>query len=79
MDKPSKIQMAQNLGKDIAQEAIQTWMGKDAISQYEKDRRLKICSGCIYWKEDSMRCQSCGCFMKIKAGFRSVKCPIGKW
>jgi hypothetical protein len=78
-DQPSKIQMAKNLAKDLANEGKQIVQGKEPVSQYEKERRLSLCAGCVYWNTDSKRCSRCGCLMEFKAGFRSVVCPIGKW
>jgi hypothetical protein len=79
MDKPSKIEMAQNLVKDLAEEGKQILQGTERISDEDKERRLNICRVCQFFKADSMRCAKCGCFMKFKAGLRSVSCPIGRW
>lgn len=45
-----------------------------------KEKRLEICSLCIdkkvCWKD---RCLDCGCVIKVKAGWSTEECPVGKW
>ena len=48
-------------------------------------KRLEICKGndeyypCEYYEPKLARCKKCGCFLKIKAKIKSMKCPIDKW
>ena len=39
--------------------------------------RWDICLGCEFLKDD--KCESCGCFMKVKHKLAMAKCPEGKW
>ena len=39
--------------------------------------RWDICSGCEFLKDD--KCESCGCFMKVKHKLAMASCPEGKW
>lgn len=41
--------------------------------------RMSICESCEFYDKESVRCNSCGCFLKIKTRWASEKCPIGKW
>lgn len=41
--------------------------------------RISICESCEFFDKNSVRCNSCGCFLKIKTRWASEKCPIGKW
>ena len=45
----------------------------------EKERRLSICKACEFIVLDGARCTKCGCFMEVKTGIASSKCPINKW
>lgn len=41
--------------------------------------RLKICRGCGFYNPTFIQCKSCGCFLIVKAQFKSQDCPEGKW
>ena len=41
--------------------------------------RLDICNECEFLDKDSFRCGLCGCYVKIKSGWASEKCPANKW
>lgn len=41
--------------------------------------RLDICDSCEYIYRPTFSCKKCGCFIKVKAKFPPMKCPIGKW
>lgn len=46
------------------------------------EERVAICEGCEFlWPgmEERLRCSKCGCFMKNKARFEALHCPIKKW
>jgi hypothetical protein len=43
----------------------------------EYDKRISVCSGCLYFKD--ARCQKCGCYIKIKAKFGATSCPLNLW
>ena len=44
-----------------------------------KKNRLNICQSCEHFRPSTSQCRVCGCFMKVKARFKHVKCPTGKW
>ena len=39
--------------------------------------RWDLCSSCEFLKDD--KCESCGCFMKVKHKLAMASCPEGKW
>ena len=39
--------------------------------------RWDLCLGCEFLKDD--KCESCGCFMKVKHKLAMASCPEGKW
>lgn len=41
--------------------------------------RLAICLLCPHLNKKYIKCNKCGCFMKLKTTLRSAHCPIGKW
>ena len=40
--------------------------------------RWDMCNGCEFLTE-KLRCQKCGCFMRLKTRMGRAKCPINKW
>lgn len=71
---PSKITMAKNLAKALAEHVVS---GEGKASTEELENRLNICSVCPHRKDD--RCSVCGCFLAAKAALRSQPCPLDKW
>lgn len=72
---PSNSEMAKDLA--VSLKAI----AKSGIKMCSKkiyNERYSICTNCEELN-DVGRCFKCGCFMKLKVRFDSVKCPIGKW
>jgi len=51
--------------------------GFEIASSEKATERLNICKACDKYKAG--RCELCGCFMKVKSTWDSMKCPIGKW
>ena len=41
--------------------------------------RLAICRGCPFLNHEKLRCTDCGCFVKVKAKFKSEDCPQDFW
>ena len=41
--------------------------------------RLAICRGCPFFDHAKKRCTDCGCFVKVKAKFKSEDCPQDFW
>jgi hypothetical protein len=53
--------------------------GVPQIDANTKAARLTTCEGCEFFIAADRRCQKCGCWMEVKAGFRAATCPEGKW
>lgn len=41
--------------------------------------RLAICLQCPHLNKKYVKCNKCGCFMKLKTTLQDAHCPIGKW
>ena len=42
-------------------------------------KRLTICGTCPQLDRERVVCNSCQCFLKVKAALTAAKCPEGKW
>ncbi len=71
---PGKIQMAKSLVVAVADHVADS--GKK-VSTEQLQRRLERCTLCEHRIE--RRCAVCGCFVDVKASWRSSECPLGKW
>ncbi|HND36769.1 MAG TPA: DUF6171 family protein [Nitrosomonas sp.] len=75
---PSLSTQGKNLGLSIFNvmtQAIKT--GKLRATAETVEKRLEICNGCEFLKDN--RCLECGCFLALKAGLHAENCPKGKW
>ena len=77
--KPTLARMIQNFGTAITEESVAILKNKESITKEEKNERFEICKSCEFFIASSQRCMKCGCYMPIKTGWRSQKCPVGKW
>ena len=41
--------------------------------------RMDICRGCEHFNKETTQCNSCGCYLNVKAAWNSEKCPLDKW
>ncbi len=75
---PSLAQKAANFAKASAKHVSN---GMKSVTAQTKSNRLAICNSCPHkvGTEDNPTCAKCGCFLKIKTGWASEVCPIGKW
>jgi hypothetical protein len=75
---PNLAQKAANLAKASAKHVSN---GMKSVTAQTKSNRLAICNSCPHkiGTEDNPTCAKCGCFLKIKTGWASESCPIGKW
>ena len=73
---PSFLQTAKNAGTSLVNHAMNSFQ---SVPANVKEERIKICEGCEHYDSESTRCDECGCFINIKAGWASEKCPIDKW
>lgn len=71
---PVKVQ-AVNLIKAVAKRA----KNLKNVTEDQKKERLQICKGCEFFNVRKQRCGKCGCKLKLKAGWLSESCPVGKW
>ena len=53
--------------------------GQPAVDDNEKARRLAICEACPNLIPQERRCAKCGCFVELKASFRTQACPEDRW
>ena len=53
--------------------------GCASVSSEQLAERLRVCEGCPL--RHGLRCShsDCGCFLWLKAKWRSEDCPAGKW
>jgi len=51
--------------------------GKIVAPEAVISKRISICTNCRHLSEN--RCSVCGCFVNIKTGINSEKCPLNHW
>ena len=52
----------------------------DKIADKETfEKRIKLCESCKSLSLPLYRCNECGCFMKVKARIKNIKCPKNNW
>lgn len=75
--KPSLITMVKNFAKDSAQFIKE---GAPMCSAEEFEERMSICKSCEHLTEED-KCGLCGCFMPVKAGWKTTECADNpkKW
>lgn len=75
-DLPSAGEMLKGFAKS-AFSVLASGVAKVDEEVYES--RIILCARCEHLYPEQFRCTKCGCFMKVKASFEAMKCPIGKW
>jgi hypothetical protein len=75
---PGVLARVKNLARAAAGHAAD---GLAEVSDDEYASRLTTCEGCALRRPEDWVCQhpTCGCFLTIKAKWRSETCPLGKW
>lgn len=53
--------------------------GFKQVDSETKNNRLNICKTCEHYNDSLIKCNSCGCFLLIKAAWASEDCPLKKW
>jgi hypothetical protein len=56
--------------------------GMENVSTAVKEERMSICRTCPFFNSANPKnptCNKCGCFLEVKTGWASEKCPEGKW
>lgn len=51
--------------------------GKIVAPEATISKRISVCNSCRHL--DGNRCTVCGCFVTIKTGIASEKCPLNQW
>lgn len=73
----NKLKLALESAGKIIKNAVLN--GKVRTDDETKKERLRVCHRCSsFWPNNNM-CKECGCFMELKAGLLSMRCPLGKW
>ena len=78
LTKPSVKRQITSLVLSVANvlaNAIKT--GKVIADEATVSKRIETCKKCRHL--DNTRCSICGCFINVKAGLKSEKCPINNW
>jgi len=75
-NKPSTIDKAKSLVEAVSKFAMS---GFETVDSETKNSRLEICNSCDRMNKENRTCLECGCFLDIKTGWATEKCPIGKW
>ena len=64
--------------RDVIKEMAHS-TGKFCANEEVIVARNNICAACSRFKNDSARCEICGCYIKAKIMLFAAKCPIGNW
>lgn len=76
---PSLSQKIQNFTTSVVNHVSN---GMATVSTSVKEERMAICRACPFFNETNPKnptCNKCGCFLEVKTGWASEKCPEGKW
>ena len=75
--KPSMLTMIKNFAKDSAEFIKQ---GAPMCSEEEFEARMNTCRACPEVTDED-KCGICGCYMPVKAGWKTTECPADpkKW
>ncbi len=77
--KPNIIQKTRNFVKSVVNHVAN---GMENVSSSVKEERMSICRACPFFNQADPKnptCNKCGCYLEIKTGWASEKCPEGKW
>jgi hypothetical protein len=73
---PNIFTKAKNLVKDTAKHIAG---GAQNLNDKEYLSRINTCKSCEYFVENKNTCSYCGCYMPVKARWRTSTCPKDKW
>jgi hypothetical protein len=76
---PSLLKKVQNFTKSVVNHVAN---GMENVSSSVKEERMSICRACPFFNQTDPKnptCNKCGCYLEIKTGWASEKCPEGKW
>lgn len=75
MGGPSFLERAKNFGVAVVKHVAD---GLVEVSQDDYLARLATCDKCPHRTPD-WKCNNCGCYLTIKAKWRSERCPLAMW
>ncbi len=79
INQPSFLEKATNFTKSVINHVAK---GMVKVSDTVKQERMDICKSCPFFNQTDPKnptCNKCGCFLEIKTGWASEKCPENKW
>ncbi|MCX6968094.1 MAG: DUF6171 family protein [Verrucomicrobia bacterium] len=76
---PPLISQIKSASGAIVAECGAALSGEAAVDDSTNAARITTCEACEYFIMADRRCQKCGCWMELKAGFRTGTCPVGNW
>ncbi len=71
---PGVIKLAANFAQAVAAHVAD---GAGKVTPEALETRLETCSLCDQRRDD--RCSVCGCYIAVKAAWRTSECPLGRW
>lgn len=71
---PGVLTLAANFASAVAAHVAD---GAAKVSTTDLEARLQVCTLCDQRRDN--RCAACGCYVEVKAAWRTSDCPIGKW
>lgn len=71
---PGVATLAANFATAVASHVVD---GAGKVSPQDLEARLQVCSLCEQRRDD--RCSVCGCFINVKAAWRTSDCPLARW
>ena len=75
-NKPSFLDKVKSVIKDTTKHVFD---GATLVSKEEYLKRAEICNSCVHFIKKDNSCGICGCWMEVKAKWRTSKCPKEKW
>ena len=75
-ESPGIITKAKNLVKDTTKHLMG---GAENLNDKDYLIRINECKKCDYFNKEKNVCESCGCYMTVKARWKTSTCPKNKW
>lgn len=73
---PSGLEKAKNFVGALVRHAAD---GLARVDNETLSERLAVCALCEHRELSNWTCRLCGCYLTVKATWRSEKCPEGRW
>ena len=75
-NKTPTLEKAKSFAGSLSQFVVS---GFKMVDESIKNARLEICNSCDRMNKENATCLECGCYLNIKTGWATEKCPLGKW